>query len=130
MSDFEDKFRVDNMRAFQRLEKAAQEADKRWSEAVKNAFSATEAADVPNVVEEPPHYKHGVFEVIDEMILVFGPMRTYDFCIMNAWKYRNRALYKGNTEQDLDKANQYLKMAHQIMVANELGVPQVGLVRE
>ena len=72
-----------------------------------------------NAVVEPQHYKHGTFQVIDEMLLVFGPQRTYDFCIINAWKYRARALYKGNTEQDLEKANQYLLMAKQIAEANK-----------
>lgn len=71
-----------------------------------------------DVVKEPNHYKHGAFETIDEMIIAFGPQRTYDFCIMNAWKYRSRAPYKGNPEQDMKKADQYLKMAKQISDAN------------
>lgn len=71
-----------------------------------------------DVVKEPSHYKHGRFEVIDEMLIAFGPQRTYDFCIMNAWKYRARAPYKGNMEQDMDKANRYLEMAKQIADAN------------
>lgn len=76
------------------------------------------STDVENVVDNPQHYKHGTFEVIDEMIMVFGPARTYDFCIMNAWKYRSRALYKGNAKQDMDKADRYLQMAKQIADKN------------
>lgn len=82
-----------------------------------------------DVVRNPEHYQHGAFEVIDEMILAFGPQRTYDFCIMNAWKYRARALYKGNTKQDLDKADQYLRMAQQIMEKNEYCVCHAGLIK-
>lgn len=67
-----------------------------------------------DVVNEPPHYRNGKFEVIDEMLIVFGPQKTFDFCILNAWKYRARAPFKGNMEQDMDKANRYLEMAKQI----------------
>lgn len=78
-----------------------------------------ECAAMPNdVVNEPSHYKQGRFEVIDEMLLAFGPARTHDFCIMNAWKYRARALYKGNVKQDLDKADRYLEMAKEIRDRN------------
>lgn len=67
-----------------------------------------------DVVKQPPHYKNGSFEVIDEMLIVFGPEKTFTFCVMNAWKYRARAPFKGNMEQDMDKANRYLEMAKQI----------------
>lgn len=82
-----------------------------------------------DVVKEPSHYKSGPFEVIDEMILAFGPQRTYDFCIMNAWKYRARALFKGKTEQDMDKANRYLEYAKWIADANPGLVDRVGLIK-
>ena len=82
-----------------------------------------------DMVNNPEHYKHGTFEVIDEMLLVFGPDRTYDFCIMNAWKYISRAPYKGNMKQDMDKADRYIQMAHQILANNpELG--HIGLIKE
>lgn len=66
---------------------------------------------VEDVVNEPGHYKHGSFEVIDEMVIVFGIDATIQFCRMNAWKYRARAPFKGNMEQDMAKANCYLEMA-------------------
>lgn len=66
---------------------------------------------VEDVVNEPNHYKQGSFEVIDEMILVFGIEDTIKFCRMNAWKYRARAPFKDNMEQDMAKANCYLEMA-------------------
>lgn len=71
-----------------------------------------------DVVKQPSHYKHGRFETIDEMILVFGPQRTYDYCVINAWKYRARAPFKGNQEQDMRKADEYLELAKQIAEAN------------
>lgn len=66
---------------------------------------------VEDVVNEPNHYKQGSFEVIDEMIIVFGIENTIQFCRMNAWKYRARAPFKGSMEQDMAKANCYLEMA-------------------
>ena len=85
--------------------------------------------EVEDVVREPQHYQHGTFEVIDEMLLVFGPQKTYDFCILNAWKYRSRAPYKGNTEQDMEKADRYMQMAKQIMDNNLDVIHEVGLIK-
>lgn len=84
-------------------------------------------------VAQPEHYKQGryeVYEVIDEMLLVFGPQRTYDFCIMNAWKYRAMAMYKDNTQQDMEKADQYLSIAKGIMDKNPQQYCHVNLIRE
>lgn len=82
-----------------------------------------------STVNGPSHYKNGTFEAIDEMLLVFGAQKTYDFCILNAWKYRSRALYKGNTEQDMKKADQYIQMAQEIAEANPNAGLEVGLIR-
>lgn len=83
-----------------------------------------------DVVREPSHYKHGTFETIDEMLLVFGPQKTYDYCIVTAWKYRSRAPFKGKPEQDMEKANRYLEMAREIAEANKECVKQVNLIKE
>ena len=85
-----------------------------------------------DIVNEPDHYKHGAFETIDEMLIVFGPQKVYDYCIINAWKYRARAQFKGNTEQDLEKADCYLRMAREIALANKdafYGV-SINLIKE
>lgn len=82
-----------------------------------------------DVVKQPQHYKQGTFEVIDEMLIVFGPQRTYDFCILNAWKYRARAPFKGNMTQDMDKANRYLEMARQIAECNEYHIAPIHLIK-
>ena len=67
-----------------------------------------------DVVNEPSHYQHGTFEVIDEMLIVFGVEATLTFCKMNAWKYRARAPFKGKPKEDMEKANRYLEMAYDI----------------
>lgn len=73
-----------------------------------------EPKEEEDVVNEPPHYQHGTYEVIDEMIIMFGYEKTINFCELNSWKYRARAPFKGKMEQDMDKANRYLEMAHEL----------------
>lgn len=84
------------------------------SEAQTMDNNANKNEVMEDVVREPQHYQHGIFEVIDEMIIVFGVEATMQFCRMNAWKYRARAPYKGKMEQDMDKANRYLEMAYEM----------------
>lgn len=58
-------------------------------------------------VNHPSHYTNGGMECIDEMILIFGIEYTMHFCLLNAWKYRRRALDK-NGQQDMDKSHWYI----------------------
>ena len=81
---------------------------------VQTMCNNADGNEVEDAVREPQHYQHGIFEVIDEMIIVFGVEATMQFCRMNAWKYRARAPYKGKMEQDMDKANRYLEMAYEM----------------
>lgn len=60
----------------------------------------------PDMVNQPPHYKHGM-ECIDEMIQLFGREATMNFCLLNAWKYRKRAIHK-NGQEDMDKSDWYI----------------------
>lgn len=84
-----------------------------------------------DVVRQPEHYRHGVYEVIDEMLIVFGPEKTFDFCILNAWKYRARAPFKGKMEEDMDKSSHYLEMAKQIAnTYEEVGYEKILLIKE
>lgn len=69
-------------------------------------------------VNHPSHYTQNKFESIDEMMIAFGPEAVYHFCICNAWKYKNRALYKGNFEEDMKKADWYLTKAKEIKGGN------------
>ena len=41
------------------------------------------------------------------MLLIFGKKAVIDFCALNAWKYRYRAMNKGKCE-DLKKADWYI----------------------
>lgn len=65
-------------------------------------------------VNHPSHYTQNKFESIDEMMIVFGPEVVYHFCICNAWKYKNRAPFKGNFKEDMKKADWYLTKAKAI----------------
>lgn len=60
-------------------------------------------------VNHPSHYTTGQFETIDEMRIVFGDEEVKSFCRLNAWKYKSRAMFKGNPEEDLKKADWYLE---------------------
>lgn len=60
-----------------------------------------------DLVNHPNHYTNGGIECIDEMILIFGIEATMHFCLLNAWKYRRRALDK-NGQQDMDKSHWYI----------------------
>lgn len=61
-----------------------------------------------NMVDHPDHYKHGSFETIEEMLLLFSKEEVIAFCKINAYKYKARAPFKGNMEEDLKKADWYL----------------------
>lgn len=64
---------------------------------------------VPDVVNHPSHYcQDGSMECIDEMIAVFGEEAVMNFCLLNVWKYRKRAVFK-NGEEDLKKSDWYMK---------------------
>ena len=60
-------------------------------------------------VNHPSHYcQEGSMECIDEMVAVFGARAVMDFCLLNVWKYRKRAIHKNGLE-DLKKSDWYLK---------------------
>lgn len=61
------------------------------------------------MVDHPAHYNQNKFEVIDEMVMLFGIEDVKTFCKLNAYKYKSRAPFKGNQEQDLQKADWYLQ---------------------
>ena len=61
-----------------------------------------------NAVDHPEHYKHGSFETIEEMLLLFSKEEVIAFCKINAYKYKARAPFKGNMDEDLKKADWYL----------------------
>lgn len=71
----------------------------------KSTDKSTKADNV-DMINKPPHYTRGM-ECIDEMILIFGVEAVKNFCKLNVWKYRKRALYK-NGEQDMEKSDWYI----------------------
>lgn len=84
-----------------------------------------------SIVDDPNHYRAGTFEVIDEMVLAFGIDATINFCVLNAWKYRARAPYKGKLVQDLEKADRYMQYAHDLMLkkAKQEGMSALPLLK-
>lgn len=88
-------------------------------ELVHQVNVAKQGAQINNdPVNHPSHYTQNKFESIDEMMIAFGPEAVYHFCICNAWKYKNRAPYKGNFEEDMKKADWYLTKAKEIKGGN------------
>lgn len=67
-------------------------------------------------VNHPSHYNNYSVEVIDMMLCIYGPQKTFDFCEMNAYKYRMRMGTKPGIDinQDLEKERWYLKKAKEI----------------
>lgn len=64
-----------------------------------------------NGVNHPSHYNHGGMETIDKMIKLYGIEKVKAFCELNAFKYRDRAGYKGSSDsaiaRDINKAMWY-----------------------
>lgn len=73
-----------------------------------------------DVVNHPSHYcQEGSMECIDEMIAIFGNVAVEHFCLLNAWKYRKRAIYKNGVE-DMKKSdwyiNKYLELGGKVVL--------------
>lgn len=67
-----------------------------------------------DMVNHPPHYcREGAIETIEEMEVLFGTEATFDFCRLNAWKYRARAQAK-NGEEDMKKSDWYIRKAAEL----------------
>lgn len=60
------------------------------------------------MVNNPSHYMQHERECIVEMVILFGWEAVDGFCKCNAWKYRERAPYKGSQERDDKKADWYV----------------------
>lgn len=74
--------------------------------------------EVEDVVNHPNHYTNGGMECIDEMVMVFGKEAVMHFCVLNAWKYRRRALFK-NGEQDIEKSHWYIAKYKELLEDND-----------
>lgn len=70
-------------------------------------------------INHPKHYSiDGGMECIDEMIIVFGKEAVMNFCLLNVWKYRYRAPFKGCSKDDLKKSNWYLMKYKELKEGN------------
>ena len=67
-----------------------------------------EPVEEKEMVSHPSHYNQFKRETIEEMRLLFGDEAVKGFCKCNAYKYQRRAKFKGNEEEDLNKAEWYL----------------------
>lgn len=65
-------------------------------------------------VNHPNHYNHQPIEVIDMMLSVYGKKAVINFCLLNAFKYRMRAGYKGSIVEDIEKAKWYERKAGEL----------------
>lgn len=73
------------------------------------ASDSEDPVPAPDMVNHPSHYcQDGSMECIDEMVAVFGREAVMNFCLLNVWKYRKRAVFK-NGEEDLKKSDWYMK---------------------
>ena len=62
-------------------------------------------------VHSPQHYQQGHVEVIYAIEQTLGPEGFKAYCMGNWIKYKSRAAFKGNAEEDLKKAEVYLSLA-------------------
>lgn len=67
-----------------------------------------------DMVNEPPHYMQHAMECIDEMVEVFGVDAVIHYCMCNVWKYRYRAPFKSNAEEDNMKSDWYMHAIHDL----------------
>ena len=78
-------------------------------EAAYSKIKSCEGTEPKDMVNHPSHYaREGAMECIDEMLLIFGKEAVKGFCLCNAWKYRERCLFK-NGEEDLKKSDWYIR---------------------
>ena len=68
-----------------------------------------------NPVSKPSHYNQDGIECIDYIRQVLGPEGFVAYCRGNMMKYNHRAEYKGNTVEDMAKAEQYLIWANETL---------------
>lgn len=67
-----------------------------------------------DMVNHPQHYTQSEKETIEEMVILFGYDATIKFCVLNAYKYKVRAPFKGKMEEDLKKADWYINKAEEL----------------
>lgn len=71
----------------------------------------TQVRRTPDMVNSPPHYTKGGIECIDALESMLGTESFIDHCRATAVKYLWRAPHKGRLEEDLEKAEWYIRRA-------------------
>lgn len=84
----------------------------RWSDNTASIQSIVESQHDP--INHPPHYKHGGIETIDIIRMALTDDEFRGYCKGNILKYRERAQFKGNAEQDYKKAEWYYKKLQEV----------------
>ncbi len=67
-----------------------------------------------DTVNNPKHYKQHMYETIEEMVILFGINNVITYCKICAYKYKARAPYKNNVEEDYAKADWYLSKVKEL----------------
>lgn len=63
----------------------------------------------------PDHYRHGRYETLIKMLIIFGPVKTKAFCDLNVFKYIDRESFKHwRPEDDREKADFYAFISSKI----------------
>lgn len=73
------------------------------------------------MVNHPEHYNKTKYETIKEMEILFGKDAVKTFCKLTAYKYKSRAMFKGNADEDLKKADWYLKYLYDLECEDDDG---------
>ncbi len=66
-----------------------------------------EQAEYETVVDHPEHYQQYPLEVIEIIHLILGDEGFKSYCLGNEIKYRLRAGFKSNSDEDIAKAMKY-----------------------
>lgn len=77
-----------------------------WKPVEANQPESSQIA-VPDPVEHPQHYMHGDIETIEIIRSMLTPEEFRGYLKGNILKYRERAPYKGKTDEDYAKAKKY-----------------------
>lgn len=82
----------------------------------KQVLISLDEDDEEEMVNHPKHYERndGSMETIKYMEKVFGTRALITYCVINSFKYRDRAPFKGKTVEDNEKCAWYLEKAEEL----------------
>ena len=68
-----------------------------------------------DAVNTPSHYLHGGMETIEVIRMMLTPEEFRGYCKGNIIKYRERAMFKGNADEDFAKALKYKEFMEEML---------------